>query len=305
MSLFLALLLDAVVGEPEEIWKRIKHPAVLMGEAVAKLESRLNAPPKQRQEGMKAVAILVVGFGLLGFIISILPFSWIFETIIAAILLAHKSLVDHVQAVADGLGISVEKGREAVAEIVGRDVEQMDTHAVGRAAIESAAENLSDGVVAPVFWFMILGLPGILIYKAINTADSMIGYKTERLREFGWATAKLDDLLNWIPARITAFLILVCDNRHDDWHLVNKYAPTHRSPNAGWPEAAMAVVIDTPLSGPRVYEGKIHDEPWIHPKGIRDPDVEAIEDSCVILWRVWKIVVGAAFVFGLLTSVTL
>ncbi|MFN3291893.1 MAG: CobD/CbiB family cobalamin biosynthesis protein, partial [Gemmobacter sp.] len=202
-----ALLLDAAFGEPRWLWSRWPHPAVLMGRAVAALDSAWNHGPSRRLRGVAAVAVLVAGAGALGLGLSSLPGGPVWEILLAAVLLAQRSLADHVQAVADALRLSLADGRLMVARIVGRDTAAMDEAAVARAAIESAAENLSDGVVAPAFWFLVAGLPGILIYKAINTADSMIGHRTPRHEQFGWAAARLDDVLNLIPARLSALLI--------------------------------------------------------------------------------------------------
>jgi adenosylcobinamide-phosphate synthase len=158
-----------------------------------------------------------------------------------------------------------------VARIVGRDTRALDAGAgIARAAIESAAENLSDGVVAPALFFLIFGLPGLMVYKVVNTADSMIGHRTPRHEQFGWAAARFDDLLNWVPARVTAALIAVTHGRFDPAPILRD-GPLHRSPNAGWPEAAMAVVLDVALSGPRSYHGVTTDFPWVWPEGRREP----------------------------------
>jgi adenosylcobinamide-phosphate synthase len=290
MSLLLALILDAILGEPKALWDRAPHPAILMGRAVAFLERHLNRAPTQRAAGVLTLALLVGGAGTLGLIIAALPFGDLWEVLGAAILLAHKSLLQHVRAVASGLRMSVAQGRAAVAMIVGRDVAEMDPPAVARSAIESAAENFSDGVVAPALWFLVGGLPGILIYKVVNTADSMIGYRTPQLEAFGWAAARFDDVLNWVPARVTAALILAVHGRAFDgvlWRQIRTEAARHRSPNAGWPEAALAPVLDVALSGPRSYHGRIEDFPFVHPKGRRDIGAAQIDAACGALWRSW------------------
>ena len=171
--------------------------------------------------------------------------------------------------------------------IVGRDTAEMDEPAVARAAIESAAENFSDGVIAPAFWFLIGGLPGIVLYKLVNTADSMIGHRTPRHEEFGWAAARLDDCLNWVPARLSAVLILLSHGRPDLWRGLPTEARQHRSPNAGWPESAMARVLNVSLSGPRAYHGQMQDFPWVHPSGNRYPGPMQIDAACTVLWRAW------------------
>ena len=297
MSILLAMILDALFGEPRAIWSRWPHPAVLMGRAVGWLDARLNAAPGQRLKGVAAVAVLVAGAVLLGLALHALPFA-LAEILVGAVLLAQKSLADHVRAVADALRLSVGDGRRSVAMIVGRDTAAMDGPAVARAAIESAAENLSDGVIAPLFWFLIGGLPGLLVYKAVNTADSMIGHRTPRHEAFGWAAARLDDALNWVPARLTALMIWAGHGRPGVWSDIVADARRHRSPNAGWPEAAMARVLDLALSGPRSYGGRLTDFPFVHPEGSRDPGPAAIDAAVAALWRVWWIALAAVAVIS-------
>jgi adenosylcobinamide-phosphate synthase len=170
--------------------------------------------------------------------------------------------------------------------IVGRDTADLDQPAVARAAIESAAENLSDGVIAPALWFLVFGLPGLMLYKITNTADSMIGHRTPRHESFGWAAARLDDLLNLIPARLTALLIALTHGLTNPRPILRD-APLHRSPNAGWPEAAMAVALNVALSGPRAYHGERREYPWVWPEGRRSPGPADIEAACTALWRAW------------------
>ncbi|MFV2033953.1 MAG: adenosylcobinamide-phosphate synthase CbiB, partial [Halocynthiibacter sp.] len=274
----------------------------LMGRLIGWADERFNTgsvsqgPPwsmtGRRAKGIALVLVLCAASALLGLALSALPFGYFFEVLLASILLAHKSLVQHVAAVADALRLSPGDGRRAVAHIVGRDTSDMDPAATARAAIESAAENFSDGVVAPAFWFLIAGLPGILIYKIINTADSMIGYKTRRYEEFGWAAARLDDVLNWLPARITALLIIATSWRTGNWlshvwPILQRDARQHRSPNAGWPEAAMATVLSVALAGPRSYEGALQDFPFVYPEGRRDIGAGDIDAAVTALWRCW------------------
>ena len=291
MALVLAMLLDAAFGEPKWLWDRVPHPAVLMGRAVGWLDQRLN--DRTRRAGVIAVAVLVIGALMLGLILWAIPGIWV-EVIVGAMLLAQRSLVQHVQAVGDALQLSVSDARHAVAMIVGRDVRDMDGPAVARGAIESGAENLSDGVIAPVFWFAIAGLPGLLIYKVVNTADSMIGYRTEKYEAFGWAAAKLDDVLNWIPARITALLIWCVAPKKVPLANVRRDAALHRSPNAGWPEAAMAPALDVSLSGPRSYEGTMQDFAWVHAKGRKDAGPADIDAAVGILWKTWGLALALA-----------
>ena len=287
-----ALLLDAAFGEPRWLWSRVAHPAVLMGRAVGALDRRWNHGTARRWRGVAAVAVLVAGAGALGLALAALPGGPLWEVLLAAILLAQRSLADHVQAVGDALRLSLADGRMMVARIVGRDTAAMDQAAVSRAAIESAAENLSDGVVAPAFWFLVAGLPGILIYKVVNTADSMIGHRTPRHEQFGWAAARLDDLLNLIPARLSAVLIAAAAWRPDAAAIVLRDAPRHRSPNAGWPEAAMAVALGVAVSGPRSYGGVMTDQPFVHAEGRRDAGPDDIDGAVRMLWRVWGLMLG-------------
>ncbi|MEY4695723.1 MAG: hypothetical protein RIT14_151 [Pseudomonadota bacterium] len=281
-----ALILDAALGEPKWLWSRLPHPAVLMGRAVALADARLNRGAHRRARGVAAMALLGAGAATLGWLIHLIPDYGVLEVIAAAILLAQKSLVDHVRAVADALRLSLADGRRAVSMIVGRDTAQLDQPAVARAAIESAAENLSDGVIAPALWFLVLGLPGLMLYKITNTADSMIGHRTPRHEAFGWAAARFDDLLNLIPARLTALLIALTHGLTDPRPILRD-APLHRSPNAGWPEAAMAVALNVALSGPRAYHGEMRDYPWVWPEGRRNPGPADIEAACAALWRAW------------------
>lgn len=299
MILPLALILDALFGEPKLIWDRLPHPAVLMGRLVGALDRRFNRGDQRRAKGTGvAAALLAVGLGI-GWLIHLLPDRGVVEALVLAILLAQKSLVDHVRAVAGGLRRSLPEGRAAVAMIVGRDTAQMTEPDVARAAIESAAENLSDGVVAPVFWYLILGLPGIVAYKLVNTADSMIGHMTPRYREFGWASARLDDVLNLVPARLTALLIALTHGWVDPKPILRD-APKHRSPNAGWPESALAPVLNVALSGPRSYDGVRKDYPWVWPEGRRDLGPDDIDAAADALWRVWGALLAIAILFALL-----
>lgn len=294
-----ALLLDAGLGEPKWLWSRLPHPAVLMGRAVGFAEKRLNAGAQRKAKGVVAMAGLAGLAILLGWVIKLLPDYGVLEVIIAAILLAQKSLVQHVQAVADALRVSLGDGRRAVAMIVGRDTGMLDEAAVARAAIESAAENFSDGVIAPAFWFLIGGLPGLLLYKITNTADSMIGHRTPRYEQFGWAAARFDDLLNLVPARLTAGIIAVVHLRWTAGPVIIRDAGLHRSPNAGWPEAAMAVVLNLSLSGPRSYDGKMTAFPFVYPEGRRDAGPRDIDASVAVLWRSWLGFLGGVAVLAL------
>ena len=285
--LALALILDALFGEPDWLWRRVPHPAVVMGRAVGWCDARFNQGAGRRLKGAIAFAGLAVAALGIGAAIAAVPDYGLLEILIAAMLLAQKSLADHVRAVASGLRLSLADGRMAVARIVGRDPEALDGPGVARGAIESAAENLSDAVVAPAFWFLLFGLPGLMLYKLTNTADSMIGYRTPRHEAFGWAAARFDDLLNWIPARATAFLIAARTGQLGAWRAIAAEARQHRSPNAGWPEAATARALGVALSGPRAYHGTVRDYLFVNPSGAHEIGAAEIDASADLLWQVW------------------
>ena len=297
LILLLALLLDALFGEPKWLWSRLPHPAVLMGRIVGWMDRRFNTGTQKKRNGILTLIALCTGAAVIGVLVSNLPDYGIIQTVIAAILLAQKSLTQHVAAVANALRLSTGDGRLAVAKIVGRDTRNMDNSAIARGAIESAAENLSDGVVAPAFWFLLLGLPGLLVYKITNTADSMIGYLTPRHRDFGWAAARFDDLINWIPARITALLIALTHGALGKWRIILRDAPLHRSPNAGWPESAMAVALNIALAGPRSYDGEMRHFPYVHQDGQHMLTANHIDAATTALWRTWiALVLITAFI---------
>ncbi|HEY9019505.1 MAG TPA: adenosylcobinamide-phosphate synthase CbiB [Paracoccaceae bacterium] len=298
MTLVLAMLLDAWLGEPRWLWSRAPHPAVLMGRLIGWADARFNRGAARR---LKGVAVMVVlGLGALGLGAALAALGPVVEVIVAAILIAQRSLVEHVLAVAHGLRQGLAEGRAAVAMIVSRDTGQMDKSAVARAAIESAAENMSDGVVAPLFWFAVAGLPGLLLYKITNTADSMIGYRTPRHKAFGWAAARFDDLLNLLPARGTAVLMALTQGVWRDWRGIVADAGLHRSPNAGWPEAAMARALGIALSGPRAYDGRMQDFPFVHASGRKPLMAQDIEAAVRVLWAVWVAVLCLALGLALL-----
>jgi len=297
--LALALILDAIFGEPDWLWRRAPHPATLFGRMIDGLEGLLNQDANRRARGALAVLVLVAAVWLAARVLSWGIFLGVFEVLGAAVLLAQRSLVDHVQAVADALRVSLAEGRVAVARIVGRDPETLDQAGVARAAIESAAENFSDGVVAPVFWFLIGGLPGIAVYKAVNTADSMIGHRSERFAEFGWAAARLDDLLNWIPARLAGGLICLVGGGRAAMEVMLRDAGLHKSPSAGWPEAATAASLEIALAGPRIYGGAVTDDPYLNAEGRRAAGPADIEAAVRLIWRAWWGVLALAVLAAL------
>lgn len=292
-----ALLLDAALGESKLIWDRFPHPAVLMGRAVAWCDARFNQGANLRLKGAAVMVSLGMAAVALGRFIQFLPDFGVIEVLVAAILLAQRSLVQHVAAVAAGLRVSLRDGRRAVALIFGRDTNVLDRAGVARSAIESAAENLSDGVIAPAFWFLVGGLPGLMLYKITNTADSMIGHMTPRHQQFGWAAARFDDLLNLIPARLSAVLVAL-SNGWTDPKPILRDAPLHRSPNAGWPEAAVAYVQGIALAGPRSYHGQMTDYPWGNPEGRRDLGPDDIDQTIRTLWRAWAGMLGIAVIWA-------
>ena len=288
-----ALLLDAVFGEPDAVWRRFPHPVVLIGRLVAVLDERLNRGAARRLRGAAALGIVVVVAAAVAVPLSLHPAV---ESVAAAVLLAQRSLCDHVGDVGRALSRSLVEGRRSVAMIVGRDPQDLDRSGVARAAIESAAENWSDGLVAPAFWFVVGGLPGMAIYKATNTADSMIGHRTERHRAFGWASARFDDLLNWIPARLSGLLLCLIGRRRLALSIMLRDARHHRSPNAGWPEAAMAANLGVALAGPRNYGGVPTNDPFLYAEGRREATAVDVRDAVTILWMAWSILFLAAMV---------
>lgn len=272
---FFALILERLFGYPEAVFNRIGHPVQWQGWVIDRLESRLNRPENsvmfRRFAGMAMLVALIAATLAAGLaattITRLLPLGWLLDAAIASAFLAQKHLGKAVREVADGLDASLVAGREAVSHVVGRDPDQLDEGGVARAAIETLAENASDGVIAPLFWLLVGGLPGIAIYKAVNTADSMVGHRNARFEAFGWASARLDDVLNWIPARLTALLFVAAAwvmpgaDPGAAWTAAQRDAPGHGSPNAGWPEAALAGALGFALGGPRSYAGELVDLP--------------------------------------------
>src|SRR5580700_2701615 len=265
----LAMMIELCAGYPQALLRAIGHPVTWIGRLIAALDRLLNRDTAdaywRRGAGIVAILLLLGIVGAIAFVVERellrLPFGLIGVAVIASTLIAQRSLHRHVAAVAVALEQGgVIAGRTAVAKIVGRDVGALDAAGVARAAIESLAENFSDAVVAPVFWMAIAGLPGAALYKAINTADSMIGHRTPRYEAFGWAAARLDDLVNLLASRLAALLLAAAALRKETsaksaWRTVRRDAARHRSPNAGYPEAAMAGALGLSLAGPRVYGG--------------------------------------------------
>lgn len=268
-----ALLIERFAGYPDALFQRISHPVVWIGKLIDWLDKQLNvqgvSPQEGRLRGAFALGLLLAAVFIPSYILARWlthwPLGWLAEALIATTLIAQKSLKEHVLAVYDGLGRSLAEGRLNVSMIVGRDPAQLDEAGVSKAALESLAENASDGIVAPVLWYALLGLPGIAMYKAINTADSMIGHKSEKYQWFGWTAARLDDVVNLPASRLTGYLIAAAEPARFR-HIVavmKRDAPKHGSPNAGWPEAAMAAALGVRFGGPRSYNGEMVDLPYM------------------------------------------
>jgi adenosylcobinamide-phosphate synthase len=296
-----AMAVDALLGWPSWLFVRIGHPVTWLGWLIAAIDSawnRASDPPTLRRAAGVAGALVVIALSVvLGWLLqSLLPRGWLEIALIGILawpLVALRSLHDHVAAVAEPLRAGdIVAARDAVSRIVGRDPAALDEAGIARAAIESLAENASDGIVAPVFWGALFGLPGILGYKAINTLDSMIGHRSERYEAFGWAAARIDDAANFIPARVTGFLfVLLAPHRSEALSCMTRDARRHRSPNAGWPEAAMAGGLGVRLSGPRIYHGSVTNEPWLN-EGARDPRAADIGEALTLYRRAMMLVAG-------------
>jgi adenosylcobinamide-phosphate synthase len=295
--LLAALLLDAIIGDPDWLWRRLPHPVVWIGRVISVFDAQLNkssfSPYQRRLGGLMSLVFLVIGGLLAGaglhFVCERIPFGDFLVVVIAAVFIAQKSLYQHVAAVRDGLvSGGLEGGRKAVSMIVGRDPNQLDEAGVSRAAIESCSENFSDGVVAPVFWFAVLGLPGLLAYKAVNTADSMIGHKNEKYSDFGWASARFDDLINLPASRLSGLFIalsapIASGSIKKSLSCILKDSGQHRSPNAGWPEAAMAGALNLALAGPRVYPGYTVEDPYMNISGRKNALAEDVSRSLNVM----------------------
>jgi adenosylcobinamide-phosphate synthase len=274
---FLAALVERFIGYPEIVHKVIGHPVQWMGTGIDWLDAALNTRPHDvfegRLRGAAALLILIAASALpawsIAHLLSSFSGGWIIEAVLATAFLAQKSLHDHVRDVERELSSSLTAGRSAVSKIVGRNTETLDESGVARAALESLAENAADGVIAPLFWYLLLGLPGLVAYKAVNTADSMIGHKSDEHLHFGYASARFDDFLNFIPARLTALFFSGAAFLESQTAAKNSFraaiddAGKHRSPNAGWPEASMAGALGLRFGGPRDYDGEAVDLPWL------------------------------------------
>ncbi len=276
--LLLAMAIEAYVGEAQFLFRFVRHPVVIIGNLIGALDRKLNrekrSPMDRAVRGFVTVMIVVGVCGAFGGAVAWLsrnhPWGWIIEFLLVVTLITQRALYNAVRRVGTSLrGDNLEASRDAVSHVVGRDPAQLDAHGIARAAIESLAENFGDGVVAPVFWYVLFGFPGLLVYKAINTMDSMIGYKTPHYQAFGFSAARIDDIVNIIPARLAGlFLVLAAifvptANPMRAARVMLRDAGKHRSPNAGWPEGAVAGALDLALAGPRRYPGRVVRDPWI------------------------------------------
>jgi adenosylcobinamide-phosphate synthase len=293
-----AMMADALLGWPDRLFARIGHPVTWLGRIIAALDAQLNrssdTPVQGRiAGGATALIVIILAAGFACVVQRMIP-SGLIGTVLLGVLawpfLAFRSLYDHVAAVRDPLRAgNAEAARTAVSMIVGRDPQALDEAGIARAAIESLAENASDGIIAPMFWGVLFGLPGIIGYKAINTLDSMIGHRTERHEAFGWAAARIDDAANFVPARLTGllFVLFAGSRRSQAMSCMMNDARHHRSFNAGWPEAAMAGALAVRLCGPRSYDGKPANEQWLNGSA-RDP-------AAADITRALGLYVGAMF----------
>lgn len=298
----MAMAIDAVLGWPEQLFRVLGHPVTWLGWLIDRVDAACNRksdPPALRRAAGTVATLMAIALPTL--------LAWALQDqlgagssrilvigILAWPLVALRSLHDHVAVVERPLQTGdVEAARTAVSRIVGRDPATLDEAGIARSSIESLAENASDGVVAPLFWGAIFGLPGIVGYKAINTLDSMIGHRTPRHEAFGWAAARIDDVANFIPARLTGllFAMLSTKPRAAVWRMICD-GPRHRSVNAGWPEAAMAGALGVRLSGPRIYHGEVANEPWLN-DGARDPQAADIYQALKLYRRAMLLLAAA------------
>ena len=256
---------DRLLGDPEGWW----HPVVSFGKAIAAGERRLNRGKQRRSKGAIFSLALIVGtylatallLGLAGMISEPLRIALVAVGVFYC--LAGKTLASEVRMVFEAVERSTEAGRQQVSRIVGRDTSRLSPQEIRTAALETLSENLSDGVIAPMFWFLLLGLPGMMAYKMVNTLDSMIGYRSERYRDFGACAARIDDVANFVPARLTACLMLLVSGKWRRWDFVRRYGRAHASPNSGYPESALAAILDCRFGGTHDYFGQPVEKPYI------------------------------------------
>lgn len=264
LPLVLGWILDLIFGDPA----RLPHPVVGMGKAISWWEQRWNRGSHRVAKGaVCAISLILLAGGLTWALLGTLkPWIWVeiaVQSILIFYCLAGTTLIREVKEVFRQTDISVESGRHQVARIVGRDTQRLSKQEIHAAALETLAENLSDGVIAPLFWYLLLGVPGMVAYKMVNTLDSMIGYRTKRYLQFGFCAARIDDFANWVPARLTAYLMLLVSFNIQEWSFVKHYGRAHLSPNSGWPEAALAGILNCRFGGPHDYFGEEVYKPYI------------------------------------------
>lgn len=262
LPLLLAWILDLCLGDPV----RLPHPVVAFGKLISKGEHALNRGTYRKLKGVLLDMVLVVGtYTLTAFMLGCLPTvtGFLVNTLLIFYCLAGTTLIREVKEVFRAVDRSLDEGRKQVARIVGRDTSKLSAQEVRAAALETLAENLSDGVIAPLFWYALLGVPGMLAYKMVNTLDSMIGYRNDRYKDFGCFAARLDDVANYIPARLTAFLMVLASGKLSLLGFVWKYGDQHASPNSGYPEAALAGILNCRFGGPHNYFGQEVWKPFI------------------------------------------
>ncbi|MBZ8132578.1 adenosylcobinamide-phosphate synthase CbiB [Afifella sp. IM 167] len=303
--LVLGLVADRILGDPDRLWAASGHPVTWFGRLIASLDAGLNderlSPGARRGRGILALALLLAIALFAGWFLhrlaANLPLGFALEAFFVSVFLAQKGLLEHVGAVVAGQEKGLEAARLAVSRIVGRDVSALDRSGVNRAALESLAENFSDGLVAPAVWYLIAGLPGLFAYKMLNTADSMIGHRNERHEAFGYAAARLDDFANYLPARLAAGLIalaapLVGGNTREAFKVARRDAAAHRSPNAGWPEAAMAGALAIAFGGPRRYGTLIVDGAWLNGEGKKEVGLEELRRGMRLADAAWLVLLA-------------
>ncbi len=290
---FAVLIVDGLFGDPAWIYSRIPHPVVIIGRFISLFEKRLNRIDfgnfLRFTTGMLTVFVIIGSAVASGIVLTVLyeavPGGGILLIILSSSLIAYRGLFDGVDKVQKALSQSLDAGQDAISHIVGRDPKSLDEPGVARAAIESLAENFSDGTISPIFWFLLLGLPGLLFYKAVNTLDSMIGHRNDRYEYFGKFAARLDDVVNYIPARLTGILIVVAafllpsTSGRSAIQGLQRDARHHKSVNAGWQEAAMAGALGVSLAGPRKYGDQIVDDVWMNGTGRKDATAKDIKSA--------------------------
>jgi len=312
--LLTALAIDGAFGYPQRLYRAIGHPVTWIGALIGKLDDTLNREDRSdaARRGLGIVALITVvavSAAIAWLIEGALAGSWqgaIILALLTSTFIASRSLYEHIRDVARALDTEgLDAGRRAVGRVVGRNPQTLDEHGVARASIESLAENASDGIAAPVFWFVVLGLPGLVAYKAINTADSMIGHRTPRHAAFGWAAARLDDLVNLPASRLTGLLfagaawIVPGSSAKNALSAMNRDASKHRSPNAGWPESAMAGALGLKLNGPKVY-GETRVEDAYMGDGRRDATAADIYRALRIAITAWGLMIAIILITALI-----